>query len=264
MNSTNFQILINGIKEIGDQISDWRNDDELRSILDPISFKTKADYKASNLLKNLIQTVDKGAVIVSEEDSSFDTNRKKSYWIIDPIDGTASWFDGFSGFVTQVAYIVNEEPIIGIVYAPALGKMWHGVKGKGAFLNHKRIKCNFDKTNDKLSLVDNYPNPRGIAKKVFESMALNCYLESGSLGLKSVLVADGTTDIFIKDVKIRDWDIAPAYVIIREVSGRMCDLNGSDIHFTGVYEKNNGLLVTRNLQVAQAVLDSLNMGEVND
>lgn len=258
MNAINLQKLMNGIRKIGDKIRNWREDEELRNILDPISFTTKADYKASNLLKDLIQTLDKGAIIVSEEDSFFNANRKKPYWIIDPIDGTASWFNGFNGFVTQVAYIENEEPIIGIIYAPVLDKMWHGVKGQGAFLNSKRINCNSDKANNKLSLVDNYPNPRGISKKVFDSMALSYYLESGSLGLKSVLVADGTADIFVKDVIVRDWDIAPAYVIIKEVSGKMCDLNGSDIKFSGAYEKNKGLLVTRNSQVAQAVIDTLN------
>lgn len=262
MNTVNLKLLINGIKEIGDQIKNWREDEELRDILDPISFTTKADQKASNLLKNLIQTIDKSAVIVSEEDSFFNANRKNPYWIIDPIDGTASWFDGFDGFVTQVAYIKNKEPIIGIIYAPVLDKMWHAVEGEGAFLNGRRItsNSNYDKGNNKLCLVDNYPNPRGISKKVFDSMSLSHYLESGSLGLKSVLVADGTVDIFIKDVIMRDWDIAPAYVIIKEVLGKMCDLNGSDIKFNEAYEKNNGLLVTRNSRVSRAVLDALNIG----
>ena len=42
--------------------------------------------------------------------------------------------------------------------------------------------------------------------------------------------------------------------------GKMCDLNGSDIKFNEAYEKNNGLLVTRNSRVSRAVLDALNIG----
>ena len=71
------------------------------------------------------------------------------------------------------------------------------------------------------------------------------YLESGSLGLKSVLVAEGTADLFVKNVCVRDWDLAPAAVILQEVGGKLSLSDGSPFVFDGQYEKSNGFIVAR-------------------
>ena len=68
-------------------------------------------------------------------------------------------------------------------------------------------------------------------------------------------MADGTADLFAKDVVVRDWDIAPASVIIGEVGGVICDLKGKRIPFTGSFEKHEGLVVARDQSVAQFAID---------
>ena len=247
--------LIDGVKLIGDKINQWRNDEQLKKIREPKDFKTEADFKASALLKELIFKYDKNAVVISEEDEVFSINRPNAYWLIDPIDGTASWYEGFDGFVTQVAYIVNTTPVLGIVYAPALKKVWWGLAGQGAFLNGHQLNKPKRGHVDNIRLVDNYPEPRRIAKKLYEGMDnISHYIESGSLGLKSVLVADGGADLFVKDVVIRDWDIAPAYVLLKELDCHLSDLKGKEISFSGVHDKLDGLLVATNSDLANKVI----------
>ena len=256
MNSIVISKLESGLKNIGDQIKSWREDEEYRVILEPKAFKTWADFKANTLIKNLLEELDPGCVIISEEDSTFKNNRPEKYWLVDPIDGTASWFDGFDGFVTQLAYIKNDIPLYGAVYAPCLKKLWTALKGSGAYLNGEKL--DELKYIDRLNLIDNYPEPQRVAKIIFESMPVTKYIECGSFGLKACLVADGTAGLFVKDVVMRDWDIAPAEVILIEVNAIIKDFDSKNIEYKGKFEKNNGLIVARDNTLSQTTLYTIN------
>jgi len=256
MNSIVISNLESGLINIGDQIKLWREDEKYRSILEPKAFKTQADIKANALIKKLLKELDPGCVVISEEDGTFENRRPKKYWLVDPIDGTASWFDGFDGFVTQLAYIKNDIPLYGAVYAPCLKKLWTALKGNGAYLNGERL--DELKHIGRLNLVDNYPEPQRAAKVIFKSMPVTKYIECGSLGLKACLVADGTADLFVKDVVIRDWDIAPAEVILLEVNAVIKDFDSKNIEYKAKFEKNNGLVIARDRTLLEATLHVIN------
>ena len=242
-----------GFVDIGNQISEWRKEEASREVLEPKEFKTVADKKAHTLICELIVSAFGDVVILSEEEDIIGNNRPEKYWLIDPIDGTASWYDGYDGFVTQAAYIENNIPLYGIVYAPAMDKLWTAIKDCGAFLNGKQLPL-FEE-NNRLNLIDNYPEPKRIAKKIFESLPVDNYIECGSLGLKSCMVAAGIADLFVKDVIIREWDIAPVLRIIEELNGFVTDLQGKKIELKGSFVKKNGLIVSRSEQLVFDVIN---------
>lgn len=240
---------------IGDAIASWRTEESVREVLEPKEFKTVADKKAHDLICKLIQETFGDVVILSEEEDINEGERPEKYWLIDPIDGTASWYDGFDGFVTQAAYIESDVSLYGVVYAPAMNKIWTAVKGQGAFLNGERLSV--FKESTRLNLIDNYPEPRRIAKTISEKLPVDKYIECGSLGLKSCMVAAGIADLFVKDVVIRDWDIAPVLRIIEELNGVVTDLKGNKIELKGSFVKEDGLIVTRSEQL---VFNVVNIG----
>jgi len=184
-----------------------------------------------------------GIPVWSEEDATRADRRPARYWLIDPIDGTASWYDGFAGFVTQGAFFEKGRPVYGVIHAPAFGMTWTGETGKGAWRN----RCALERLHpsERRVLTDNTPEPHGFAARLMEPLRITAYRESGSLGLKSVLVADGTADLFVKNVAIRDWDVAPAAVILAEVGGRLTGLSGEEWDYAGGLEKTGGLIVAR-------------------
>ena len=256
--------VLKGMESIGNQIDKWRFEESARKINEPKEFKTEADIRANLLIKKLIFSVDETAEIISEEDCCFNLERPNSYWLLDPIDGTASWYDGYDGFVTQIAYIKDSIPVFGVICAPVLKKVWWGIRGQGAFLNGKQLnKRNKNLADTGLTLIDNYSTPRNIAQEIYKLKNVSSYIESGSLGLKCVLVADGTADIFVKDVIVRDWDLAPAYVILQEVGSQMSDLSGKCIPFNGDREKRNGLLVSANIVVNDLVVEFIKKKKLN-
>ena len=217
MNEVDLKNILDIFTNVGDQICSWREKYPYRKIVEPSEFKTEADLKAHNMISEALYKFDSGIEIVSEESAFHSLIRPKTYWLIDPIDGTASWYEGFDGFVTQAALIVNDVPEFGVIYAPALKTLWYGIRNKGAFKNGERL--NLISETEKIKIIDNTSKPHGITKFIYDSLKANEYIECGSLGLKSVKVADGTADIFIKDVPVRDWDIAPADVSVSELGG---------------------------------------------
>src|SRR3954466_12402195 len=102
--------------------------------------------------------------------------------------------------------MVGARPELAVIYAPAFGQVFGAVRGRGATLNGDTLNCAIPA--GRRILIDNYPEPRGIAAEAFTGLKCTGYMESGSLALKVCRVADGSADIFIKDVVVRDWDMA--------------------------------------------------------
>jgi len=240
------------LEEVGQKIVAWRMDAEFRRLHSEDDFKTEADRRAHDQISTALAKLFPGVEIISEESSTHDYVRPDSYWLIDPIDGTASWYHGFDGFVTQAAYIEDGMPMFGIVHAPVICKTWTAVRGRGAYLNARPLARLL--AGERLIATDNTHAPLGILMEIMSKLSATGYIESGSLGLKSVLVADGTADLFVKDVCVRDWDLAPAALILHEVGGQFSLSDGSPYIFDGPFEKNGGFIVARDpLLLAQAV-----------
>lgn len=231
------------MEDVGRQVVAWRTEAPSRHLHSEADFKTEADRRAHNLICDGLTRLYPDVEIISEESPTHDDARPDVYWLIDPIDGTASWYHGFDGFVTQAAYIEYGVPLFGIVHAPIAGKTWTAMRGGGAYLNGRPLPMLA--SGERLIVTDNTREPHGVSQDIVALLHATGYLESGSLGLKSVLVADGSADLFVKDVCVRDWDIAPAAVILHEVGGRLSLADGLPYVFNGAFEKPDGFIVAR-------------------
>lgn len=208
-------------------------------------FKAKADNIAHEALSHSLHQLENIPIISEEDSSSLVGKRPKRYWLIDPIDGTASFVQGYSGFVTQVALMEDNKPIMAAIYAPKLKSLYSAVKGEGAYHNGNQILLQ-DKGSIK-TLIDNYPTPSGLAKIVYDYLACSNYIECGSISLKICKVADGTADLFVKDVVIKDWDIAAPQLILEEVGGFLTDIDGNTFLYNNEYT-NKGLIAVNSLE----------------
>ena len=169
--------------------------------------------------------------IVSEEDvASQSSDRPTEYWLVDPIDGTASFASGYDGFVCQAAWMRDGHPWLASVYVPALDRVYLAERGMGATMNGRPIAVR-PVDMRQLTLVDNYPEPRGVAKRLFRDLHFSKYLESGSIGLKICLVADGAADVFVKDVTVKDWDIAAPHLVLQEAGGVLTQFTGQTFEY---------------------------------
>jgi len=213
--------------------------------------KSEADIIAHEFLVHEFSKFSRGVPIVSEEDESGHVARSADrYWLIDPIDGTASYCDGFDGFVTQAALIEGGRPVLGVVHGPALQLTYKAAIGIQPTCNNAPIRVSSRRTE--LVLIDNYPEPRGVAREIYDALGFDRYIESGSIALKICRVADGTVDLFVKDVPVRDWDLAPAHLLLESAGGVLVSFDGSPIAYSGPVEK-HGVLAASSQRMIDAV-----------
>ena len=220
-------------------------------------FKARADQLAHQLIANRLSESFPSIPIVSEEDHfSFSKFPNNSYFLIDPIDGTASFSQGFSGWVTQIALVENEKPTICGIYAPAFDTFFSAIVGDGAYCNDQLLP----KLEGYIvsSIIDNYPEPNVLVQKLMTSFGIERYLESGSISLKICRIADGSADLFCKSMFPRDWDLAAPMVVLSEVNGVITDINGSEIKIGTNIRRNNGLIAAKSPQIVAKVVDFFN------
>ena len=88
---------------------------------------TNGDLEVDKILQNFLKKISPNIEIVSEETVKKTVKKKrKTFWLIDPIDGTNSYMRGGSEYTINVGLIINQKPIAGIIYAP---------KKKGCFMH---------------------------------------------------------------------------------------------------------------------------------
>lgn len=217
-------------------------------------FKSEADLMAQDIISCSLHKISPNIPIMTEEDSgTHKLNRDACYWLVDPLDGTASYCEGYNGFVTQIALMVNNAPVLSAVYAPTSDSMYTAELNKGSSLNGEPLKVN--SSSSEIRLIDNYPKPRGIAQLITGSSPDAEYIESGSIGLKICKVADGTANLFVKDVIVRDWDLAPGHLVLSEAGGVFSNLSGDEIIYSGEVEQQNGIIASASKAIVCQVLN---------
>lgn len=217
--------LCQAAREVGAALRRWSAEGRFAGTRLGTQFKADVDRWAHEGWCAALQRIAPGSTILSEEDeASHAAPAEGAYWVVDPLDGTASFVEGFAGWVTQAAWLEQHRPVLSVVYAPETDELFHARSGAGAYRNGQRLeRIPADRPR---SLIDNYPQPRGIAADLLTAFEIPRYLESGSLGLKICRVAHGHADLFVKDVPVKSWDLAPADLILAESGGRLTTLAG--------------------------------------
>lgn len=208
--------------------------------------KSAADRAAQALLTALLAEHYPGEAIVSEESDSNDLSalkKNKPCWIVDPLDGTRSYHDGFDGFCVQLAYIEKRIVQVGVVYQPVTRVMYWAVRGKGAFLEEKkkRVRLPLRITRKTKTYIDSRP-AKGNAQKVLDALGIKKFLECGSFGIKLCKIAEGAADIFLKDAAFKLWDVASAEAIFHETKNKMTLWNGKEVRYDGTMLGGENLL----------------------
>ncbi|MBN1548069.1 MAG: hypothetical protein JW902_15565 [Syntrophaceae bacterium] len=242
------------LRHVGGYLLKRRSQGPIDGTWEGTQLKSDTDLIAERLIIDALGKLLVVLPVVSEEQvSTHDRRHLHRYWLVDPIDGTASYAGGYNGFVSQIALIENGWPMVAAVYAPALDLMYLAEHGSGATVNSDKISIPQGRV-ERLVLTDNYPQPRGIAGRLYQRLGCHGYIESGSIGLKICRVADGTAGVFVKDVIVRDWDTAPGHLILHEAGGTICDLKGNPLLYNkDSFEKRCGLIAAANHVLADHI-----------
>lgn len=206
------------------------------------SLVTEADRNAEELLRRLITERFPDHSIVGEEfgrDDKAATHR----WIIDPIDGTNTFVRGVPFYGVLVALEINNAPVVGVCYFPALDEMIAAASGAGCFWNGRRAHV-----STVTSLADacvTYTDSAGLRERLdasWDALQRDTALQRGWGDCYGhCLVATGRADIML-DPRMNPWDCAALIPILQEAGGRFSDWKGRTVIDGGDAVSSNGPL----------------------
>ncbi len=220
---------------------------------------TTADRDAERLLRRLIAEAFPSDGIVGEE---FGEHKGTSgyRWILDPIDGTASFVCGVPLYGTLVAVERGEEVVAGVIHMPALDEMVYAGVGGGAWHMAGKREPRRARVSGVKTLGEAVVCMTGweyFAKTGREDVLPRLGAKSGKLRGWSdcyahVLVATGRAEAVVEPL-VQVWDVAPALVVMREAGGRFTDFQGQ-----GCVRSGNGVLSNGPVhdEILQVVADS--------
>jgi myo-inositol-1(or 4)-monophosphatase len=200
---------------------------------------TDADLAADALLKRRLQKALPGAGWLSEETvDDFERLSRRSLIIVDPIDGTRAFVIGDPRWAVSVALIVDERPVAGVVYAPALDETYAAARGGGATFNGATLA----------PVAGSPPRVAAGPKLMIEAMAaeLGAPIEIiprvPSLAYRMCMVARGGVDFAVAAENSHDWDIAAADILLEESGARLIDASVERLRYNSRQVRRGALL----------------------
>jgi myo-inositol-1(or 4)-monophosphatase len=182
---------------------------------------TEADVAVDTFLKIRLSALLPEAGWLSEETAD-DPRRlgRQLVWIVDPIDGTRAFLAGNHDWSVAIGLLVDGEPALGIVHAPAHDALYEATLGGGARRNGEAISVTDRRDLGTMSVAGPVPFVDRLARRHPD---IKRAPRIPSLALRIARVAEGSVDLGLISSNARDWDIAAADVLLREAGGALVD-----------------------------------------
>ncbi len=195
---------------------------------------TEADRISHHIILEGLKKINTNVPVLSEEGKDIPYEKRMNweyFWLVDPLDGTKEFIKKNGEFTVNIALIHRQKPVFGVVYAPALNKLYYGGKDFGGYMVEKgeKVKLEGNPLNrDKLVVVASRSHINEETKEFIESLK-RFYrdIETTSIGssLKICLLAEGKADIYPRIGPTMEWDTAAAHAVLNSVGGRIVVYN---------------------------------------
>jgi 3'(2'), 5'-bisphosphate nucleotidase len=206
---------------------------------------TAADLAAERAIVRALAAWDETIPIVSEESEAAPADARRAWerwWLVDPLDGTKEFLAGNGEYTVNIALLQEAEPVLGVVYAPALGLLYGAGRGLGAWRvqgprRPERITSRCWHDGEPARIVESRSHPSSALEDYLRSIRVLDRIRLGS-SLKFCRVADGTADLYPRFGPVMEWDVAAGDCIYRNsapTGERRSPLryNGADLRVAG-------------------------------
>ena len=195
-------------------------------------FVTEVDQAAEEAIISTLLEAYPGHAILAEESGRQRGSKHSDYlWIIDPLDGTTNFIHGFPVYAVSIALAFKGQVQQAVVYDPSRNDLFYASKGRGAFLNDKRLRVSKRIRMNEALIGTGFPFRKGDNfkryVKMFEAVMQNCagLRRPGAAALDLCYVAAGYYDGFF-ETGLHPWDIAAGSLMITEAGGLIGNFTG--------------------------------------
>lgn len=204
---------------------------------------TEVDHAVERAIRQEIASAFPGDGVLGEEEG-LDAGTNGRLWLIDPVDGTKLFAEGIPLWTTLIGLRVEDEAVVGVADAPALGDRYHATRGGGAWRDDRRLRV-----SEVGGLSEAFVVHSGVEEWVAgerdDSLLRVAAKARRTRGLSDawaqLLVAQGSAELLMEHEPCFEWDFAATSVIVEEAGGRLSTFAG------GPPEAGRDLLVTNGL-----------------
>ena len=203
------------------------------SLKGPANFVSAADHRAEEILCAELSAARPGYGFLGEEGGRREGTDRTHTWIVDPLDGTSNFLHGIPHFAISIGLEREGEIVAGLVYNPIDDELFTAERGKGAFLNDRRLRVAARQRLADAVIACGLPhlgrgdlalNNRELAAVQPKVAGLRRF---GAAALDLAWVAAGRFDGFWER-GLSPWDVAAGSILVREAGGFVTDFDGAD------------------------------------
>ena len=198
---------------------------------------TEADRRAAQLIEAALARIAPGVLVVCEEaaDAGQVAVVAERFWLVDPLDGTREFIARNGEFTVNIALVERGHAVLGVVLAPASGRLFAGVVGAGAFGE--------DAAGRRTTLACRRVPDAGLtvvsSRSHGDREALDTYLAGRVVAartcvgssLKFCLVASGEADLYPRFGRTMEWDTAAGHAVLRAAGGGVAGFDGVELRY---------------------------------
>jgi 3'(2'), 5'-bisphosphate nucleotidase len=222
--------------EAGRAIMEIYNREFAVELKDDRSPLTEADRAAHGIIVAGLRKLSPVLPVLSEESAGIEIENRREwnqYWLVDPLDGTKEFIKRNGEFTVNIALIDDREPVMGVVVAPAIGTVYAGIVGVGAFKRVADVEQPITvqrPAQEPLRVVGSRSHANPDLAAFLEKIGPHEIKPMGS-SLKICLVAEGEADLYPRLGPTSEWDTAAAQAILISAGGSMMDLTGQPLAY---------------------------------
>ena len=198
----------------------------------PNDFVTEVDHAAEAAIIDTLLAAYPGHGILAEESGTTRGARDSDYvWIIDPLDGTTNFIHGLPTYAVSIGLAFRDQVQQAVVYDPARNDLFYASKGRGAFLNDKRLRVSKRTRMADALIGTGFPFRKGDDLshylRMFETVMKSCagMRRPGAAALDLCYVAAGWYDGFF-ETGLSPWDVAAGSLMVTEAGGLVGNFTG--------------------------------------
>ncbi|HWW20596.1 MAG TPA: 3'(2'),5'-bisphosphate nucleotidase CysQ [Steroidobacteraceae bacterium] len=197
---------------------------------------TEADVRAEAIIISALRNLTPDVPIVAEESVAAGTvpSVGASFWLVDPLDGTKEFIGRNGEFTVNIAMVREGVPVLGVVFAPALGRLFAGVQDGGAFVEdaagRRHIRCRAVPPEGLTVVASRSHGDAAALKDFLSGRKVEALISAGS-SLKLCLVAAGEADLYPRLGRTMEWDIAAGHAVLLAAGGCVTDIAGRPLRY---------------------------------
>lgn len=226
------------------------------SLKGPANFVSLADKRAEEILYQDLAKARPGYGFIGEESGTREGTDKSHTWIVDPLDGTTNFLHAIPHFAINIALQREGTIVAAVTYNPATNELFWAEKGKGCYVNDRRLRVAARQRLDESVLATGIPflghgQHAKFLKELHQiSQRVAGVRRFGSAALDLAWVAAGRFDgYWERDLKA--WDLAAGLLMVAEAGGKVTDADGGEDMLT------KGSICAGNLDIHPLLLERL-------